>query len=74
MTKKQNPKSKNPKFKHTFSNGTDYRDILAIAEGGFGEPVKRIGRFINANYPPDDVSQAELNEILGSLERRQKLT
>ena len=28
-------------------------------------PVKRSGRFINANYPPDDVSMEELEAIWG---------
>jgi hypothetical protein len=38
---------------------------LAITEGRFGKPVKRSGRFINTNYPPEDVSQEELEEIWG---------
>jgi hypothetical protein len=28
-------------------------------------PVKRSGRFINANYPPDDMSIEELERIWG---------
>ena len=44
----------------------DFKDILAIAEGRNWEPVKRSGRFINANYPPDDVSQDELEQFWGS--------
>lgn len=65
MAKKQNPKLKNPKLKHPFAEFQDLKDALAIVEGRFGKPVKRSGRFINANYPPDDVSQEELEEIWG---------
>jgi hypothetical protein len=65
MTKKKHPKLRNPKLKHAFSELSDFRDILAIVEGRFGEPVKRSGNFINASYPPDDVSQEELEKIWG---------
>ena len=65
MTKKQNPKLEKQKAKDTLSKNPDYRDILAIVEGRFGAPVKRSGRFINANYLPDDVSMEELEEIWG---------
>jgi hypothetical protein len=61
-----NPKLKNPNLKCPFSNVPDYRDILAITEGHNWKPVTRKGRFINANYPPKDVSQAELRRIWGN--------
>jgi hypothetical protein len=60
MTKKQNPKAKD-----ALSKNPDYKDIVAIVEGRFGKPVKRSGNFINANYPPDDVSQEQLERIWG---------
>lgn len=65
MTKKQNPNSKNSKLKHPFIEFSDIKDALTIVEGRFGEPVKIRSKFINANYPPDDFSQEELERIWG---------
>ena len=65
MMKNQNPKAKNPKSKRLSSEVSDFKDILAIASGKNWEPVKRSGRFINANYPPDDVSMEKLAEFWG---------
>lgn len=56
---------KNPKAKKSLCKNPEYKDALAIVEGRFGEPVKRAGRFINCNYPPDDVSQEELEGYWG---------
>jgi hypothetical protein len=41
----------------------DIKHILAITEGQFGKPVTRSGRFINANYPPEDATKEELEAI-----------
>jgi hypothetical protein len=38
MTKNQNPKSKSPKVKDSFSEVSDYKDILAITEGHDWKP------------------------------------
>ena len=65
MNKKQYPKLKNPKAKDALYKNPDCKDILAIVEGHFGEPVKRSGRFFNANYPSKDVSIEELERFWG---------
>jgi len=44
-------------------NIEDIRHIMAITEGGFGKPVTRSGRFINANHPPEDATKDELEAI-----------
>jgi hypothetical protein len=51
------------KFEKKLKKKQNTRDVLAIVEGRFGVPVKRSGRFINANYPPDDMSMEELERI-----------
>ena len=63
MAKKQSPNIKKPKS--PFTEIPDERNAKAISEGNFGEPVKKSGKFINANYPPDDFSQEELERIWG---------
>jgi hypothetical protein len=63
MTKKQYPKLKNTKLKHPFSKVPDHNDILAITEGHNWKPVTGNGRFINANYPPENSTKEELEAI-----------
>jgi hypothetical protein len=63
--KKQFPNLKKCEHKRPFVEIPDELGILVIAEGCFGEVVKRSGRFFNANYPPEDVSQTELKRFWG---------
>jgi hypothetical protein len=65
MTKKQNPKLKNPKAKDAIFKNPDFKDILAIAEGHNWKPVTRKGRFVDANCSPGNMSQAELRRFWG---------
>jgi len=41
----------------------DIQDVLAITEGQFGRPITRSGRFLNANHPPKDATEEELEAI-----------
>jgi hypothetical protein len=63
ITKNQNPKAIKPQPKRLPTEVSDFKDILAIASGKNWEPVKRSGRFINANYPPKDATKEELEAI-----------
>jgi hypothetical protein len=67
MTKKQYPKLKKSDHERPFAEIPDQRDILAITEVQNWKPVTRKGRFINANYPPEDATREEAHARLGQL-------